>query len=411
MKTRIIFSLSLVALLVLAVCGGEALAATLRVPKDFPTIQAAISAANPGDKIEVKKGLYIEDLTILTDNIELKGEGCKSIIEGFAVSGGPFPLAVPNIDIKGNGVRITQFTIRSPDLTLPNTYSSGMVLTGTNIEIDHNCFEAGTGDGSQAIQTWAGNNAPAGLRDISGLRIHHNNFTHRGPATLFGVVDAYEGIFINGQSDPVDPSNPVVINHNEFSGELWRAIAVERSYTEISLNKISTDYLGPIAVSSRAIELRPDFLAGSTSNHLVSYNKVEDKGLSVFNWGIRARGDLSGAGYPPGPVLDYVVEDNDVKGTTIGIEAVGNSPLTSQVVEKNKVEDCGDGIYVEDYTTVEGNHVKGSVNDGLRVANNNNVVKNHIENSGGFDLQINGFGNIFDKNKFSTCNTTGDPCP
>jgi hypothetical protein len=431
MKRRMSLSLLLAASLVLAAWGVPAVAETLKVPSAaFPTIQAAIDAANPGDKIMVKKGVYVEDLTILTDNIELRGGGCKSVIEGIETSPGPFPFAVPNIDIKANGVRITQFTIRSPDLSLlPDTYSSGMVLTGTNIEIDHNCFEAGTGDGSQAIQTWAGDNAPEGFRDISGLNIHHNYFTHREPATEFGTFDAYEAIFINGQSDPVDPANPVVIHHNEFSGELWRAIAVERSHTVISHNKISTDYSGPEAAISRAIELRPDFLAGSTSNHLVSYNKVENmgngkgkakgkgkggrKGLSVFNWGIRAREDLSGAGYPPGPVLDYVIMNNDVKGAVTCIETLGNiSSFTSNVVKKNRVADCGDGIYVGDLTTVEGNHVEDSANYGLRVANDNDVLKNHINNSGDVDLRIEGTGNTFDKNEFDTCSSSPDGlCP
>ena len=39
-------------------------AATLIVPDDYPTIQAAIDAASPGDTILVRPGTYFENLTL-----------------------------------------------------------------------------------------------------------------------------------------------------------------------------------------------------------------------------------------------------------------------------------------------------------------------------------------------------------
>ncbi|HAZ30928.1 TPA: hypothetical protein DCY65_05115 [Candidatus Acetothermia bacterium] len=44
--------------------GWVGLAGTLRVPGEFPTIQAALDAASPGDVIEIAPGVYTEDLVI-----------------------------------------------------------------------------------------------------------------------------------------------------------------------------------------------------------------------------------------------------------------------------------------------------------------------------------------------------------
>lgn len=60
-----------------------ALAKTIEVPKDFPTIQAAINAAEPGDLILVSPGSYRENVSI-KKSIELRGFGPETILDGSA---------------------------------------------------------------------------------------------------------------------------------------------------------------------------------------------------------------------------------------------------------------------------------------------------------------------------------------
>ena len=73
--------------------------AVIRVPGDFPTIQAAIDAAKPGDIVQVSAGLYSENL-ILNKAVTVVGEtfdqinpvNNQSILDGGA---GAATISIP----------------------------------------------------------------------------------------------------------------------------------------------------------------------------------------------------------------------------------------------------------------------------------------------------------------------------
>ncbi|HEV3013076.1 MAG TPA: hypothetical protein VG499_07365, partial [Actinomycetota bacterium] len=71
----------------LALVPRPALAAQLRVPDDFPTIQAALDAAASGDTVLVEPGTYPENLNFQGKDVELRSTDGAAVTT-LAVPGG-----------------------------------------------------------------------------------------------------------------------------------------------------------------------------------------------------------------------------------------------------------------------------------------------------------------------------------
>jgi hypothetical protein len=81
-----LFSFLLIVALVLSfslVNATPVAAATINVPGDYSTIQAAINAANPGDTIKVAAGIY-EEQVVINKSLTLQGAGDTTIIKPSA---------------------------------------------------------------------------------------------------------------------------------------------------------------------------------------------------------------------------------------------------------------------------------------------------------------------------------------
>lgn len=78
---------------------------TIIVPDDYPTLQAAINAASPGDVVLVKSGIYYENI-VINKSISLIGEGKElTIIDGLC--------RTVVVMVEANGVLIRGFTIQN----------------------------------------------------------------------------------------------------------------------------------------------------------------------------------------------------------------------------------------------------------------------------------------------------------
>ncbi len=148
-----------------------AAAATLRVPEDFPRIQAAIDAAESGDQIQVSPGTYHENLVVLGKPVTLVGTGgaAATIVDGghsggvLRIDGGVvdgFTLR-NGYDLQGAGVYILCYApitirncvIRDNSAQIvggidPDGWGGGMyILCGGSLLVENNVITANTAGG------------------------------------------------------------------------------------------------------------------------------------------------------------------------------------------------------------------------------------------------------------------------
>lgn len=319
MKKRIFSTMfALVLLLTLGlVTAAPVSAATFNVPTPYATIQAAIDAAGSGDTVSVAAGTYIEDLVIPDSktNLELVGaEG--AVIKGVAnVPMASWPLAVPNIDIRADGVKIHGFTIQGPDW-VENYYASGIVLDGVGIEIYDNDFVPTPAENfdelGPAITTYS---LTAGLPedpDCSGLNIHDNTFVGSGAAGC-------EFIYVN----PHKGTGSIVIDSNQFSGSVLIGATVESGKTSFT-NNVVTNTGGAGLYGVRFMDSQYGN-NGSYVDIVISGNAISgcERAIRVGNGSV-----------PDSSVFVATISSNTLTGNDLGVWGRNGNQL---VVEDNNI--------------------------------------------------------------------------
>lgn len=113
MKTKRLATIFAIAILILSITATTipfvSAATTINVPDDYPTIQAAINAASPGDTIIVAAGIYPEAITIGKANLVLQSETELGAIIRPTTTPSGWPEAA--VYIHADGVTIDGFEI------------------------------------------------------------------------------------------------------------------------------------------------------------------------------------------------------------------------------------------------------------------------------------------------------------
>jgi len=90
---------------------------TRHVPADYPTIQAAVDAAEPGDLILIEPGVYHEEVTVTTPSLVLRG-----IDRNAVILDGEF--------VRGNGMAVLADGVAVENMTARNAVLNGFFWTG-----------------------------------------------------------------------------------------------------------------------------------------------------------------------------------------------------------------------------------------------------------------------------------------
>lgn len=90
---------------------------TIDVPADYPTIQAGVDAAEPGDLVLISPGVYPEEVQVSTPGLTLRGTDRTDV-----VIDGEF--------VRPNGVIVFADGVALENLTLRNATENGVIWTG-----------------------------------------------------------------------------------------------------------------------------------------------------------------------------------------------------------------------------------------------------------------------------------------
>ncbi|MCP5057661.1 MAG: plastocyanin [bacterium] len=90
---------------------------TRHVPEDYPTIQAGVDAASPGDLVLVDRGIYREEVLVTTPSLVIRGVDRNEVI-------------VDGEFLRGNGVLVLADGVAIENMTARNAVQNGFFWTG-----------------------------------------------------------------------------------------------------------------------------------------------------------------------------------------------------------------------------------------------------------------------------------------
>ena len=238
------------------------------------TIQGAITAASPGDVIEVCAGSYTEALTI---NLSLTLQGPNTGIPGTGIRISEAILEDGSINVTGSGtVVIDGFYIHQTNILSDVILLSG----GSTATIENSIFEREsltTGDFVRAITTSAG----AGVKTIQ-----NNYFTGDDSGGLFSGHKTWNsGMYVNGAASAVNILNNsfencrTALNLDDFNnGITLSGNTFDNSGTFISFGGTSptngqfvlgaNDFITPLSAFVNCSNVDPAFRLDMTSSTL-----------------------------------------------------------------------------------------------------------------------------------------------
>jgi parallel beta-helix repeat protein len=228
---------------------------TIVVPDQYNTINEAINHASPGDIIQVKSGIYNENLPI-NKSLTLQGQNRQNTViigEGGAERG-----ANPVIALGANDIKISGFTIASQNYSITNLHATGILVQADRCTISYNRIEnnyIGIFCPIQSSTTITNNEIIANFKD--GMRFYGGSQNIISNNIITG--NGGSGIAMQGYQNTITNNT---INKNT------RAIGYGGSYSAIYNNKLESNTESGL------------FLAGS--DNVISSNDFSQNKYGLF---------------------------------------------------------------------------------------------------------------------------------
>jgi parallel beta-helix repeat protein len=381
----------------------------------YPTIQLAVLAAGPGDRINVCPGLYEEQVTITApkNNLRLRSvQPWQAIIKAPAVM---VPPAGDNAIVRitaAENVSIVGFTITGPGSTGCGSLGYGVrveaagsaIILGNHItQIRDNPF----GGCQNGVAVGVGRTTPASAWIIGNLI---DNYQKNGPTVSFAgssAVIAYNRVLGVGPT--------ALIAQNGIQASSGATATIFNNFVA------QNTYIGTENAASTGIIL---FGPGQV---ITDHNSVTSNDYGVYMFGVaagsRAADNRVRASTYDGVIVDAsngtrvahnMVDHNSGPGISMYDEALNN------ILEDNRVEENDDSGILLDLAgsnTVRRNRVvnngtpNGDMTDGIRVnlgSLGNTIRDNRLTNNVKHDCHdVNETGNAWINNRGRTSSPPG----
>jgi len=321
-----IFCLSFLSLLLLTML--EALfvapgfgATTRYVPTQYPTIQAALNAANTGDTIFVYNGSYREHLIVNTRSVTLTGENkTTTIIDGSGTG--------TVVDIRADGVTVQGFTIqnggdRYDGVIIESTFNN-ILISGNIIKNNVEGVSASDSNGVTITGNTFFNNSIYGITLTSSLT-----------NTIANNVLSESSVAIK-----LDFANETFIKGNSVSSSSYGIYVASSTNNTVADNTLSSNSFGILAYVTSNTIVRNNTVSGSTYAIELHTSTV----VSVLNNTLTNNPSYSiYLAYSNG----NTIKGNTVSGSDWGIQMYDSD---SNTISQNRVSNNTYGFYLVAYS-------------------------------------------------------------
>jgi parallel beta-helix repeat protein len=323
---------------------GPAIAATLVVDNDFAdcpqadfnSIQAAVVVAQPGDKILVCRGVYLETVLVNKPDLRIEAQAAPGEVVLQAPAGPVAPLFGFHL-LNTTGVLVQEFTVhgfgdanirieggsgntlRKNVTTLSGIGSGIRVINSSTNVVEQNSSSANQGAGITVTGAAAFNNI-----------IRHNETFLNGQAGLQIVTSGLGNVLFRNDSheNPIGLRN-VVSAHGSV---------IENNHVFANVQGIIVGASTGVTVRNNRSERNTEFgirLQNGAANNLVEKNEV----LQNDQDGIRLQPAVAAGS---GPVVVNIVQMNHVRRNGRDGIRVFDSLAAENTIERNVIRESGE---------------------------------------------------------------------
>jgi len=330
----------------------------------YPTINAAVAAANPGDTIKVCPGTYPENVAVnkpLTflgaqagkDARKRKASAKESVVKNM--SGADFGLTGAANHVTIDGFTIAGVDSSSTDIGVSAFQGSSGLVVANNI-ITGNCEGMNFQNPNAAMRA----------------QIRRNAFRNNTAGVSTLGANCGTGVFISN-----GPANNTAITENNFTGH-------NSGQTAINFAGSSANPSVRLSVThNNSVDDSTFVVATNSKGARIDHNKVTVKtpdanqGTAILDFGSNV--NLS--------ITNNQINGGSGSGTSgINIRALSGTPSSNTRATNNHVSNRYNGVRLTDGATsdtVSGNHISGSHNDGIfmQQGSGNTFTNNEVKAS------------------------------